>query len=644
MKFAAVILLLILTTSVQAQQIEKPYLEKEKSHAEVLSKSSQINYPGDETIDIKYYKLDLKLTYSPNYLTGSVEVKAKPVQQAINSFFLDLYNALIVDSIIAEGNKLQFTRSNNKIFITLNKTFSPDEEFSCIVYYRGIPRSTGLGSFQFGSTPEGHPAMYSLSEPYGSSDWWPVKDTPADKADSADIWVTCSSDLIAVSNGLLIDVTNNGDATKTYKWKASYPIAQYLISLAISNYTEYKQYFRYSESDSMPVVHYVYPEKFSSAKSFLDETITMLEVFSEKFGEYPFIKEKYGHAQFGWGGGMEHQTISSMGAFNRAIIAHELAHQWFGDKITCRDWHHIWLNEGFATYAEALYDEAIGGKQAYQNNIFNEMNSALNADGTLYVQDISNINQIFNGSRTYSKGGVVLHMLRGIVGDEVFFDILKTYANHPSVAYGTAVTEDFQTIAEEVYGSSLEYFFNEWIYKPGFPRYSVSWKSLDQNEISVRILQLQSDLFIMPVQLKINTAAGDTIITIFNSEKDQTFNIILNSKPLSLSFDPEKWILKSATVTSVEGESAPNSFYLEQNYPNPFNNSTKISFNIPQKGNVILKVYDQLGSEVKTIINEELESGKYTVDFSADELTSGIYYYSLKVNGFTQTRKMILLK
>ena len=308
--------------------------------------------------------------------------------------------------------------------------------------------------------------IWTLSEPYGASDWFPCKDTPADKADSSDVWITVDKNLYGVSNGILIGIVKNPDNTSTYKWTNKYPIAQYLISLAISDYTIYKNYFKYSEKDSMPVINYIFPENLASYKANLDKVPNMLRVTSDYFGLYPFIKEKYGNAEMGWkgGGGMEHQTVSSMSNFSETVLVHELVHQWFGDKITCRDWQDIWLNEGFATYGEMLYAQKVYGDSAYNDFVTLEMARAKNAKGSIYVQDISSISEIFNGNRSYSKGGIVLHMLRGVVGDSIFFKILKTYSNDPLVAYGTAVTADFQRDAEAVYGEDLEYFFNEWIY------------------------------------------------------------------------------------------------------------------------------------------------------------------------------------
>jgi aminopeptidase N len=501
-----------------------------------------------------------------------------------------------------------------------------------------------------------------LSEPYGAKDWWPTKDTPADKADSSDVWITASDSLVSVSNGTLTSEINNGDGTKTYKWHNSYPIAGYLISVAITNYTLYQDQFKYEPNKSMPVSHYIYPEDLETTKSILDKTVDMLKVFSEKFGLYPFIREKYGHAQFGWSGGMEHQTCTSIGrgAINESIIAHELAHQWFGDKITCKDWRNIWLNEGFATYSAMIYDEVAHGYQKFINDVSSYMESAKKADGSVYVQDISSSNSIFDYYRSYAKGGVILHMLRGVVGDSDFFNILKQYLIEPGLAYNVATTDDFKAIAERVSGKDLKYFFDEWIYGIGYPKYSVSWTAGLINDNNYKLLlhvaQKQDnsiDFFTMPIEIKITTTTGDSTFIVFNNQEIQDFEISVQGEPIAVELDPNLWILKDVSAPSDVEITKPFVFNLSQNYPNPFNPSTTILYSIPNVETlhgtslrVMLKIYDVLGREVVTLVDEEKNAGNYYSQFSIlnSELKSGVYFYRLTAGGFVQTKKMILMK
>ncbi len=343
-----------------------------------------------------------------------------------------------------------------------------------------------------------------------------------------------------------------------------------------------------------------------------------------------------------------------MGAFNDDIIAHELTHQWFGDKITCRNWENIWLNEGFATYGQAIYHEAAEGISSYNNFIKNTMANAKTAVGTIYVEDVNNINEIFSGNRSYAKGCIVLHMLRGVTGDSVFFRILRTYAADTSFAYKTAVTDDFQNVAETVSGMDLNYFFREWIYGENYPQYNVSWttESINSNQYKVSI-NIQQNVnnnpayFTMPLQVQISMQSGDTLITVFNDRQIQTFDFIVNSNPLNFKIDPDNRILKA-----VRGEDIiPVSYSLNQNFPNPFNPATTISYRLGKPSSITIKVYDLLGQQLEVLVNEKQREGYYAVEFTGNNLPSGAYFFTLQAYDydnielyFEEARKMILVK
>jgi len=635
-----------------SQSIDKPIHELEKDfHSRYFHKIKD-SYQSDTNINAVYYKLNLYITEDPNFLNGEVTINSVSLKNGLNSIFYDFSNNMTVDSIIYNGSSHSYTHANDVITLAFSQPFNLNDLISVIIYYHGVPVPTGYGSFIFGYHNGNEPSIWTLSEPYGCIDWYPCKNTPGDKVDSSDVWIKCSDQLIAVSNGLLREVVNNSDNTHTYKWHNSYPIANYVISLAISNYAQYDFYFKYSPTDSMPVTNYIYPENLNALKPQLDKTNQMLSIFTNAYGPYPFIKEKYGHAEFGRNAGMENQTISSMGAFNDDIIAHELAHQWFGNKTTCFNWENIWLNEGFATYGQAIYHEEAEGQESYYNFIKSTMSNAKQAEGTIYVTDVANINQIFDGNRSYAKGCIVLHMLRGVVGDSAFFSILKTYS--AAFAYKNAVTQDFQNVAENVSGLDLEYFFREWIYGENYPVYNVSWTteniSSNQYKATINIVQdvnLNPQFFTMPVQIKIFMQSGDTIVTVFNNQQSQAFDFTLNNKPLDYKIDPDNLILKS-----VRGENiTPVGFALLQNYPNPFNPSTTISFQLGRPSYVTITIYDILGNEVAQLLNGYLREGTYNTDFIPYGLASGTYFYYLSAMDydnvnllFEATGKMILVK
>ena len=665
---------LLIASFINAQDPALADSEMKKEAFRRLYKSQASFYPGDTKYDVKYYKLNLTITANPNNVSGTVTITAASKMDNLGSLFLDLKSALTVTSVRSEGQNLAFTRTNDRVNIILSKSYMSGEQFTLEVTYTGAP-TAGSGmissaSFSFFDNAQSKQVIASLSEPYGARDWWPCKDDPADKADSSDVWITANSWFVSVSNGKLMEVVDNGNNTKTYKWKNHYPIAPYLISIAMTNYGTYTDQWEYSPGKFLPIVHYSYPENMNTTReNAVSKTKEMLAIFSSKFGLYPFIKEKYGHAEFSWGGGMEHQTVTSMGrsAYNSVgTIAHELAHQWFGDKVTCKDWQNIWLNEGFATYGEAVYREGKEGRSGYLGEIRYDLSGAKIANGTLYVQDITDENQIFDYYRSYLKGSSVVHMLRGVMGDSAkFFSMLRNYLNDPLLSYGVAVTEDLKRHAEAVHGSSLSYFFDQWIYGEKYPKYTVTWNpgtAGGNGTYNVRVTISQNtgttnpSYFTMPVQLKFTRAQGDTTVTVFNNQQNQTFYISIKGQPTSLLFDPDEWLLKdvnSITLDTLDVEETPTDYALSQNYPNPFNPGTVIKYTIPaaafngqSQQRVTLKIYDALGREVTTLVDEIKSSGTYTASFSASSynLPSGIYYYTLQAGNFIQTKKMVFVK
>ena len=623
-----------------------------------LQKNRFVNsttYSGDTNIDIQYYKLEITIFPSEQKISGKVTTRAKSEIAGLSSFFYDLKNNMNVSRTFYNSSNISASHQNDKVYFNLSSPLNYGEEFETRIEYSGYPLTSGFGSFEF-TTHGSAQAIWTLSEPYGAMDWWPSKNSPGDKADSADVWITCPSSLIPVSNGTLASIIDNGNGSHTYKWKTAYPIAQYLLSMAITNYKAYENYFVYNNDiDTMKLTHYNYPENFNAPRQFeLDRSVEMLKVFSEKFGLYPFIKEKYGHAEFSWGGGMEHQTITSIGVYFRDIIAHELAHQWFGDKITCKDWHNIWLNEGFATYCEAIFAESEEGKPGYFNIILSDMDRAKRAVGSIYVQDISTASEIFNSNRSYAKAGIVLHMLRGVLGDDIFFKVMYNYANDERLSYSVAITEDFQRIAESTSGLDLDYFFKQWIYGEGYPKYSTVWNfnkiSGSDYKVEISISQQNNTspkYFTMPIDIEIRTKDTDTIFTVWNDQASQSYEITVKGEPVELTIDPDNKILKDILIVP-DFENVPGVFYISQNYPNPFNPSTNILIHLPRENDVTLNVYNISGELLFTRKEGRLKTGDHVINLNLNDVkniaSSGIYFYSIIFGKQIITRKMIFLK
>ncbi|MES2519440.1 MAG: M1 family aminopeptidase [Bacteroidota bacterium] len=607
----------------------------------------------DNNIDVTYYKLNLTVSYIPQNIKGEVTINAKSKIAELSQVTIDLQNALTTDSVKIGNNKLPYLHQSNQILINLDKKYTENQLVSLVIYYHGTPGASGFDSFVFGNhNNQKDLAIWSLSEPYGSPDWFPCKNSVDDKADSSDVWITADKYYVSVSNGTLQKVIENQNGTKTYQWKNRYPIAQYLISIALSNYSEYKDSFKYDGVNEMPVTHFIYPESLTTTnKLTLDKTVFMLDLFSQKFGLYPFIKEKYGHAQFGWGGGMEHQTCTSISAFDETLIAHELTHQWFGDKITCKNWENIWLNEGFASYGECIYTEAVGGKIAYDNYIKSFMTSAKMAKGTIYVQDVNNINEIFSSSRTYRKGATVLHMMRGIVGDDIFYKILKVYITSKN-AYGNATTEDFQAVAEQVYGQKIDYFFKQWIYGESYPKYKMQWSSQSQingfYKVNLNISQTTGTnptFFTMPIQVKVALGFGDTTVTVFNDKTSQSFEILVKEKPSNVIFDPNNLILKDVeTVNVLASEPIFGDTFVLNVFPNPSSDEINVSFQLTKNAIAKLSIIDFSGKEIYIGQEEKLLQGNHSQRINIDQFSAGIYIVNLNVDGRNESRKLITIK
>jgi aminopeptidase N len=597
--------------------------------------------------DVTYYRLDLNIATAVSYLKGNVTVAGVCRTDSANILTLDLVKNMLVDSVLVEGKSASFVQNSSSFDIHLPREYRSNEVLSVDVFYEGIPIATGLGSFTFDSH-DGVPWVYSLSEPYGAKDWWPCKDDPGDKADSADIIVTCDSTFKVGSEGVLASVANNGDGTSTVHWKERYPIASYLISVALTNYAQFSNWFRYSPTDSMQILNYVLPEHYADAVQNLPKVVDMLAVYSDLFGLYPFIKEKYGHAEFGRGGAMEHQTMTSTTTFDEDVLSHELAHQWFGDMITCRTWSDLWLNEGFAEYCSALYRERKYGMDSYWQYMTPLIDKGRLAAGEIGIADTSSAQNLFDVNRIYCKGACVLHMLRHVLGDSVFFRVLYAYANDPILRYATATIQDFQSVCESVSGKNLGYFFQEWIYGEGYPdyRYSWTWNFRDGSPaVTLTIDQTAGRsnpvFFTMPIDIRIKSAGRDTTLVVWNDSLRESYTIKYPVQPSTIILDSDGWILKSALS---EAELPPSSYLLEQNFPNPFNSTTSIFYDLPRLEDVTLKIYDVLGREIATLIDSRQAPGVYKYQWTPRGIASGIYFYRLQAGSFRQTKKLVLLR
>lgn len=538
--------------------IEPAFVPSELHRIEAAAKASALarmrmavtpNILIDQSgFDAVHYRIEISINEVTEQVSGVVTMTARARTDGFDSPTLNLLADMIVDSVQSEGAAILWSHLGGFLYATLPQLYNTGEEFAVTVFYHGHPTEGGFQGFAF-DTHLGTPIISTLSEPYMAQSWWPCKDTPSDKADSVDMIVTVNSSLYAVSNGLLRDSVDNLDGTTTYTWHESYPITTYLVSLAITNYARFTHWYHHG-ADSMPVDFFSYPEVLSTAQTSWPVTVTQIGVLADIFGEYPFVNEKYGIAHFPWGGAMEHQTVSSHTntafGFDQYLIVHELSHQWWGDMITCRDWHHIWLNEGFASYSEALWAEHLGGPVSYRGYMGGMQYFS---GGRIYIDDTTSVGNIFS-SRVYDKGAWVLHMLRGVIGDDAFFELLRTYYADPRFQYKDAVTEDLRDLAEAVSGQELDWFFDQWIYGYYYPQYyysSVSRLRSDGDyDLFVHLRQAQTtqpQTFVMPVELTRTIGAVSDTISIWNGVRDQDLHFIVPASGSVTGIDPDNWIL-----------------------------------------------------------------------------------------------------
>ena len=574
-----------------------------------------------------------------NYIRGSITYYFIPEENSFDSLVLDLSNPLIVDSVLYKNSSVSFTHNEDRLNILFPDTLSPGLMDSVKIFYGGSPVPTGNGSF-IQSEHSGTPVIYTLSEPFGSRDWWPCKQDPGDKIDSIDIYVQSPVEYRTASNGLLISDDSIGN-TRTCHWKSNYPIAAYLVAIGITNYSVFSEQLILSNGDTLQIVNYVYPETFQLAQQILPGIKDVIHLYDSLIIPYPFSKEKYGHAQFGWGGGMEHQTMSFIGTIDAELIAHECAHQWFGDEITCRSWSDVWLHEGFATYFSGLVVENLHPDNWRAWKRANLDAAVSKPGGSIYCDDTISFSRIFDGRLSYRKASCLLHMIRWKIGDTSFFNALKNYLNDTSIAYGYAGTSDLKNHFEQASGQDLTEFFNEWYYGSGYPSYTLEWES-NKNSFDVTISQSASDpsvsFFHVPVPLELKNENHDTIVIAYPVSSGQTFQFNPGFKVEEVIFDPDIWLIsKNNRVVNKSGR------FDEQIdvYPNPGDGL----FNIHSKKrelfllNVI--VFDQLGKIVFSVIYSDNIS-KRKIDLSG--MSKGIYILKMETGNGVLVRKLVIYK
>lgn len=551
---------------------------------------------ASNNFDVTYYRCAWNIDPNVKYIAGSVTSYFR-ITQATASITWDLQQSLKVDSVLYHQAKIGFQQTaSHSLVLTFPASINAGTLDSVSIYYQGEPDPANTSAF-VKRAHAGIPIIWTLSEPFGSKEWWPCKNGLDDKADSIDISITCPHQYTAASNGLLV-ATETAGGNKTFYFRHRYPIASYLVALAVSNYQVWNGSVTLG-GKTMPLTSYYYPESYGQSGNEAN-TINAFKIFHEKFGEYPFFKEKYGHTQCGFGGGMEHQTNSFMGSFGHSLIAHELGHQWFGDRITCASWSDIWLNEGFATYAQHLYTE-VNFPDYVPTGLRNMINDITSApDGSVYVPDTTNSARIFSNRLSYNKGFYVVYMLRGILGDSVFYRAVRRYLQDPALQYGFARTADLRRNFEAESGKDLLTFFKQWVYGEGYPNYQLNWSQNMNQWVKLQLNQTTShpsvSFYEMPVRLTLRGPGKDSVITVDHRFSGQEFWFNPGFAVDTVLIDPKLWILsKTKTSQKIATPSQVNDLKV---YPNPAPAYLTIELSNPQLERLTITLHNMLGQQV----------------------------------------------
>lgn len=616
-----------------------------RSLVEFMTKNQ--NRSVDTTYDVLFYHLDLNIAVDSTYISGNVLMKSEVVVNDVDSIHLDLNRSLTVDSVT--GNVNGFLLAGDRIKVSLDRVYNTGEEFEIRVWYQGQPvLAGGYKGLRYETHNNNEPVIATLSTPYVAHYWYPCKDGPQDKPDSVYVDITIPNreysgiPLQAVSNGILDTVVDLG-AHRRFEWKHRYPVVTYYVMVAISNYRLYSQEYS-NDSISFPLDYYLFDEDYNASIPALEDFPPVFDHFNDIFGLYPFADEKYGMTQLGFYGAIENQTNTIINKMTEPwfwIFVHELGHMWFGDMITCANWHHAWLNEGFASYSEALYVEHIYGFEEYRQWMEGD---EYYDEGTLYLQYLDTFN-VFQPI-IYTKGAYALHMLRGVLGDSVFFDAIKNYATDPAFAYADATTEDFREVCEETSGEDLEYFFDQWIYDEYYPIYKYNFADSPGLTL-LKIYQSQGDdygwryVFEMPLQIKfIFEDASDTLLSVWNANKWETYSFSFDKAVSSVFIDPEKWVLKSAIFDPglPVGISETEDDIWAEVYPNPADENLIVEFYSKENLPFDLTLFNTSGQQIFHMAG--VSAGKKFVDVS--DLNPGFYHLFISSGDLQLTKKLII--
>ena len=517
----------------------------------------------ERTYDVQHYVIRTRFDVPNKTVIGETTVVLKPLAAGFSSFELDASGMKIESVTLGDtGTQLKWTQPPDKLSIKLDRAYEPAETIGVRINYSARPERGLYFIPQSQSASGTKPAqIWTQGEPEDNHYWFPAYDYPDDHATSEQ-YITTGADEIAISNGTLIETTTNTDGTRTFHWKMSQPHASYLVSLVVGNYARLDGAYK-----NVPLEYYTYRGTEETARRAFAKTPEMMRLFSDKLGhEYPYNRYAQTVVASFIFGGMENVTATTHAdseilhslspesqVSTENLISHELAHSWFGNLVTCQDWSELWLNEGFATFMEAVFREHDAGHDAY----LAEMRSNMSL---YFLEDLARHRRplVFDRYRSpldlfdstvYKKGALVLHMLRETVGDEMFWKALHRYLDENK--FKPVTTADLKRVFEETTGQRLDWFFDQWVYKAGFPELRVrSFYNAPTRKLTLEVTQTQAQeamtplVFRLPMEVELATQSGARTERIEVTARTQRFTFQLDGKPLMIRFDKGARLLK----------------------------------------------------------------------------------------------------
>ena len=608
--------------------------------------------------DMLRYGLDLRIDPESLTLDGSVAMVFGSEVAGLQSFVCDLTTDLEITSIShVTGGNLVFTQAGDSVVVTLPVSLAVGEIDSLTIHYQGLPpepsfnRGLMFRVYNLG----GHigPSVANMSQPAYAKYWWPCKDRPGDKALSS-VNLTVPEPLVGVSNGKLMGTTTPEAGWITYHWREDYPIATYLISVAVADYVVLEDHCSTLAGSEIPIFNWVFPPDEEDAQVDFAPLCEMMDVCEGNFGPYPFQGEKYGHAEFLWSGAMEHQTVTSVGygslfgdGSHDWLVVHELGHQWFGDSLTPDTWADIWLNEGFATYSEALWYEHLDGPEAYLADLMNGRSLGSWAlQGPVYDPV-----PVFPGRVIYDKGAWILHTLRGRMGDALFFPMLEEWAQAGGRPLATVTTEAFITLAGTWAGEDLGPFFWPYLTSTDIPRVAMNFNVSEGDAgpltlVEINLQQVQNTLFDNIFPVVVTTVDGTFVSRVRLNQATASALIQAPAEVLEVQLDPDYWVLWESVAAQNPAQG------LIAAYPNPsVDGYVYLRYKLNDPAGIVLRVYDALGREVysrnlgqvlpQAEFNEVVWAEK---DSQGRDVASGVYWAALEIGSSRSVRKITVLR